>query len=528
MGINFLPSMAPFAPVMALKYWCQVALPSVYDDSLSYYELLSKVVKHLNTLAENSETNNKNVLALYDSFLKLQEYVNSELDEITTFGNGDAYGSKNNMKCAAQFLSVGESYYQNRYTGTTPTFSYGTHHTALDEEYDGGNEIDCSSFVGLMLRGIPYEKSPYYTVNSDDTGTIVDGDDDSGSGDNSGDGDGTSIIGPAANTRDYSWATNPSYFKLANIPGGQPKYVRTAAQLGELFSKLGRAIPLTKGFVNVEPGDIIFWAKTNADGSYRQPNRFMHISHVAVCYSKMNPPGDFTYGSQVGVTITSFNPETAKTYLEGIYGVSNHKYSVTYTDNAWHISVDGSTHTPVSLSDLGIALTMGDGDVHSFVITQYYWDRTLYPFKHTMLEVTTISPFVLNRTLEKIRPTEVVLVVRPDLGAVASDDFVGNINTEFGITDLRDWWREGIYYLTSNITAGLPVGVSNGTGYTCFNFTSLRKHGMPYSIFQIIVDARNPVEYWMRSQYCYQNEPSRDNWSVFHKYRAYESEIPTP
>ena len=28
----------------AFRYWCQTVLPITYDDSLSYYELLNKVV----------------------------------------------------------------------------------------------------------------------------------------------------------------------------------------------------------------------------------------------------------------------------------------------------------------------------------------------------------------------------------------------------------------------------------------------------------------------------------------------------
>ena len=43
-----------------LRYWCQFVLPAVFDDSLSYYELLAKVVDKLNGLAEESN----NLLAL--------------------------------------------------------------------------------------------------------------------------------------------------------------------------------------------------------------------------------------------------------------------------------------------------------------------------------------------------------------------------------------------------------------------------------------------------------------------------------
>ena len=37
-----------FNTVSALKYWCYKILPLVYDDSLSYYEVLCKVKEKLN------------------------------------------------------------------------------------------------------------------------------------------------------------------------------------------------------------------------------------------------------------------------------------------------------------------------------------------------------------------------------------------------------------------------------------------------------------------------------------------------
>lgn len=37
------------------KHWCQKVMPLVYDDSLSYYEVLCKVVKHLNMLIDNDK-----------------------------------------------------------------------------------------------------------------------------------------------------------------------------------------------------------------------------------------------------------------------------------------------------------------------------------------------------------------------------------------------------------------------------------------------------------------------------------------
>lgn len=45
--------MAEFIKNRPFRFWCQKVLPLVYDDSLSYYELLCKVVCKLNELAEN-------------------------------------------------------------------------------------------------------------------------------------------------------------------------------------------------------------------------------------------------------------------------------------------------------------------------------------------------------------------------------------------------------------------------------------------------------------------------------------------
>jgi len=51
-----------------LRFWCQTVLPLVYEDSLSYYELLCKVVHYINHLIEDD----KNILKNFDL---LKEYV---------------------------------------------------------------------------------------------------------------------------------------------------------------------------------------------------------------------------------------------------------------------------------------------------------------------------------------------------------------------------------------------------------------------------------------------------------------------
>lgn len=76
-GANFSPVTIGYSGQGAFRFWCQTVLPLVYDDSLSYYELLNKVVKYLNnTISDVSavETNVDNLLTAYN---QLQEYVNN-------------------------------------------------------------------------------------------------------------------------------------------------------------------------------------------------------------------------------------------------------------------------------------------------------------------------------------------------------------------------------------------------------------------------------------------------------------------
>lgn len=59
------------------RFWCHKVLPLVYDDSLSYYELLCKVVDYLNKTMENVNKLSENFDELQASFKTLKEYVDN-------------------------------------------------------------------------------------------------------------------------------------------------------------------------------------------------------------------------------------------------------------------------------------------------------------------------------------------------------------------------------------------------------------------------------------------------------------------
>lgn len=73
---NFSPSVEIPAKVDSFRFWCQKVLPLVYDDSLSYYELLCKVVNYLNNTIADVNTLGTDVDNLNKAYNELQSYVN--------------------------------------------------------------------------------------------------------------------------------------------------------------------------------------------------------------------------------------------------------------------------------------------------------------------------------------------------------------------------------------------------------------------------------------------------------------------
>ena len=76
------PDAPIYKPMGAFRFWCQKVLPTVYDDSLSYYELLTKVVHFLNEMNENIDSFKKSLDDNYKAFEDLQKFVNLTKDSL--------------------------------------------------------------------------------------------------------------------------------------------------------------------------------------------------------------------------------------------------------------------------------------------------------------------------------------------------------------------------------------------------------------------------------------------------------------
>ena len=59
------------------KFWCQKILPLVYDDSLSYYEVLCKVVDYINKLIDDDNAIIDDVNELKNEMNKVQKWIDN-------------------------------------------------------------------------------------------------------------------------------------------------------------------------------------------------------------------------------------------------------------------------------------------------------------------------------------------------------------------------------------------------------------------------------------------------------------------
>lgn len=57
------------------RFWCQKVLPLVYDESLSYYEVLCKVVKYINDLIDSDKEIIEDIDALRADMTEVQQWI---------------------------------------------------------------------------------------------------------------------------------------------------------------------------------------------------------------------------------------------------------------------------------------------------------------------------------------------------------------------------------------------------------------------------------------------------------------------
>ena len=148
---------------------------------------------------------------------------------------------------ALEAVDVAKSYWIARASGRKFVYSGGV--TFLDgallNNASGQGLIDCSTYIHLVMRGIPYHKSPYTNTAANAT---------------------YNASALATNTA-YAWADD--HIRQSATLGGMVRY---AADLAAYYWAAGRAF--TDASLR-KPGDLIFH-------STHQNNRFMSMSHVSI------------------------------------------------------------------------------------------------------------------------------------------------------------------------------------------------------------------------------------------------------
>lgn len=67
------------------NFWCQKVLPLVYDDSLSYYEVLCKVVNYINNILSEIELDEEQIKALQNDMAVVKKLI----DDFNNFTSAD-------------------------------------------------------------------------------------------------------------------------------------------------------------------------------------------------------------------------------------------------------------------------------------------------------------------------------------------------------------------------------------------------------------------------------------------------------
>lgn len=244
------------------KFWCQKTLPLVYDDSLSYYELLCKLVNYLNnTMSDVNKMSDafaelKRYVDNYFSDLNVQTEINNKLDDMVADGTINALLS--NLVAVKQGISGSTlnsiTNVALSYVNHNADLIYG-HKTATRDTfvYQDVNDIDCSTFVQLVLGGVPYDASRYSGRLNNAFGS--------------------------ANFK-FIFDNNLSW-KMAE----------------ELYNR-GLAFYPNADYSNILPGDILFYSFDSTDDV---SNRFLHITHVDICLGQRGSRGALTANNQITV-----------------------------------------------------------------------------------------------------------------------------------------------------------------------------------------------------------------------------------
>lgn len=100
---------APLGEIGAFRFWCQKVLPAVYDDSLSYYELLCKVIDKLNEVIKQSNEQSEVITIIANEL----ENLKSLFEQFMESGFDDYYKDQIEKWLDAHMTEILKTFVQN-------------------------------------------------------------------------------------------------------------------------------------------------------------------------------------------------------------------------------------------------------------------------------------------------------------------------------------------------------------------------------------------------------------------------------
>lgn len=280
--------------LIPFRFWCQKVLPLVYDESLSYYEVLEKTVYKLNEIINalgeipsyvegaigdavtglNNEIEqvSNNVDTLSAHIDAIDELCNQILTIISESDVNPNIGYVQNQTIDTDMLNVMynamQSYQLEAWDIAGHNITYGNYLTNNplgtggtpvdpDGSYTVCDKFDCSSFVLLSLMGIDYHSTPMTghrkTVN----------------------------MRPRTNfSRQYK-------YKERRNPDSK---LRWASDIYEMAESEQMLFKISNDYSNLRTGDVVFWKYKDevwdslADDSFAKADggAYKHVAHTGI------------------------------------------------------------------------------------------------------------------------------------------------------------------------------------------------------------------------------------------------------
>jgi hypothetical protein len=264
-----------------------------------------------------------------------------------------------NLDNAYEAVKCAMSYWNAKNSGSE-TFEYSDGNGPLKgatsaqlHKSNGNAVIDCSTYIGLILRGLGYLDSPYYgsSATAVDPRTVVCSED--------------SWVETYFDKQENRFAKS-LVFPTFNYQTADGKYrVLTASDMAQYYDRLGLLWYADDNTMTPRAGDLCFFYKENDDGTLKYPTRFHGISHIGIMTDADHFLNSTDYDSGGDMIRTSVSARAPFAYARPYYGALTDGASDALSNNGVDLIPDvwagvaqgSSTTTGVTFNLSGKALS---------------------------------------------------------------------------------------------------------------------------------------------------------------------------